>query len=46
MDDIIISMSDFCEEHWSAFVQRCEERGITEEEAEEKFKLIKEKILE
>lgn len=33
-DDLVTIMIDFCEENWSAFMQRAEERGYDEEEIE------------
>ncbi len=35
---------DFIEENWSAFVQRCTESGIPENEVEAEFDKIKEKL--
>lgn len=39
MNEIISNMIDFAEENWAAFIQRCEERGMSETVAE---KLIEE----
>lgn len=36
---------DFAEENWIAFLQRCEDDGIDEEEAEEEFEKLKEELM-
>jgi len=43
MDDIIYRLIDFAEENWSSFLQRCEESGIDEEEAEKLIEELKAK---
>jgi len=42
--DLIIAMTNFVEENWSAFIQRCEERGISEEELEFEINKMKEEL--
>jgi hypothetical protein len=34
-EELIRAMIDFCEENWSAFIYRVEERGFTEEQVEQ-----------
>ncbi len=39
--ELIARMMDFCEENWSAFVNRCEDCGHTEEWIDETIDKLK-----
>ena len=41
--ELVFCMMSFCEENWSAFVFRMQERGMTETEVDNLFKELWEK---
>jgi len=44
-EDIVIrKLFDFAKENWDAFIQRCEEIGMTEEEVDEALESVEKKL--
>lgn len=38
---IINDIVDFCEEHWAVFMQRMEEKGLSEDEVDDALEKLK-----